>query len=48
VIANRAGHAMHTALVSRLLKDPTLWEETTEDHMPVVVPVSQPVAPPMV
>ncbi|MGZ5178741.1 MAG: UDP-3-O-acyl-N-acetylglucosamine deacetylase [Burkholderiales bacterium] len=32
VVANRAGHAMHTALVSRLLKDPTLWEETTEEH----------------
>jgi UDP-3-O-[3-hydroxymyristoyl] N-acetylglucosamine deacetylase len=29
VVADRAGHAMHTALVSRLLKDPTLWEETT-------------------
>lgn len=27
VIANRAGHAMHTALVSRLLKDRSLWEE---------------------
>ncbi len=32
VVANRAGHAMHTALVSRLLKDPTLWEETTEEN----------------
>jgi UDP-3-O-[3-hydroxymyristoyl] N-acetylglucosamine deacetylase len=47
VIANRAGHAMHTALVSRLLKDPTLWEETTEDHIPVVVTDTQPVAPRM-
>lgn len=27
VVANRAGHAMHTALVSRLLKDHSLWEE---------------------
>ena len=27
VVANRAGHAMHTALVSRLLKDRSLWEE---------------------
>lgn len=34
VVANRAGHAMHTALVSRLLKDPSLWEETTEEHAP--------------
>lgn len=33
VVANRAGHAMHTALVSRLLKDPTLWEETTDEHL---------------
>ncbi len=28
VVADRAGHAMHTALVSRILKDRTLWEET--------------------
>jgi len=27
VVANRAGHAMHTALVSRLLRDHSLWEE---------------------
>ncbi|HWR17352.1 MAG TPA: UDP-3-O-acyl-N-acetylglucosamine deacetylase [Terriglobales bacterium] len=33
VVANRAGHAMHTALVSRLLKDPSFWEETTEEHV---------------
>jgi UDP-3-O-[3-hydroxymyristoyl] N-acetylglucosamine deacetylase len=29
VVADRAGHAMHTALVSRILRDPTIWEETT-------------------
>ncbi len=29
VVADRAGHAMHTALVSRLLRDPSLWEGTT-------------------
>lgn len=29
VIADRAGHAMHTALVSRIMKDPSLWEEAT-------------------
>jgi UDP-3-O-[3-hydroxymyristoyl] N-acetylglucosamine deacetylase len=34
VIANRAGHAMHTALVSRLLKDPGFLEETTGDQLP--------------
>jgi UDP-3-O-[3-hydroxymyristoyl] N-acetylglucosamine deacetylase len=37
VVADRAGHAMHTALVSRLLRDRSLWEETTleEDVRPV-------------
>lgn len=30
IVADRAGHAMHTALVSRLLKDKSLWEETCE------------------
>jgi len=29
VVADRAGHAMHAALVSRLLRDRSLWEETT-------------------
>jgi UDP-3-O-[3-hydroxymyristoyl] N-acetylglucosamine deacetylase len=32
VIANRAGHAMHTALVARLLKDRSLCEEVTIEH----------------
>lgn len=34
VVADRAGHAMHTAMVLRILKDQTLWEETTveEEH----------------
>ncbi len=33
VVADRAGHAMHTALVSRLLRDSSLWEKTTvEEH----------------
>ncbi len=36
VVADRAGHAMHTALVSRLLRDPSLWEETTLSEEPVV------------
>ncbi len=30
IVADRAGHAMHTALVSRLLRDKSCWEETTE------------------
>ena len=29
VVADRAGHAMHTALVSRILRDKTLWREVT-------------------
>jgi len=29
IVADRAGHAMHTALVSRMLRDRTLWEETS-------------------
>jgi UDP-3-O-[3-hydroxymyristoyl] N-acetylglucosamine deacetylase len=29
VVADRAGHAMHTALVSRLLRDKSYWEETS-------------------
>jgi len=31
VVADRAGHAMHTAIVSRLLRDRSLWEETTDE-----------------
>jgi len=30
VVAERAGHAMHTALVSRLLKDRSAWEMARE------------------
>ncbi len=33
VVADRAGHAMHTALVSRILKDKTMWEEATVDEV---------------
>ncbi len=32
VVADRAGHAMHTALVSRILRDKTLWEEVTSEE----------------
>jgi hypothetical protein len=35
VVAERAGHAMHTALVSRLLKDRSAWELA---HVPVEIP----------
>jgi UDP-3-O-[3-hydroxymyristoyl] N-acetylglucosamine deacetylase len=43
VVADRAGHAMHTALVSLLLRDRTLWEETTEE--PAEEPATAPTAP---
>jgi UDP-3-O-[3-hydroxymyristoyl] N-acetylglucosamine deacetylase len=31
VVAHKAGHALHTQLVSRLLADSTLWTETSEE-----------------
>ncbi len=33
VIAERAGHAMHTALVARIMSDPTLYEVITFDQL---------------
>ena len=30
VVAERAGHSMHVALVNRLMRDRSLWEEVTE------------------
>ena len=39
VVADRAGHAMHTALVSRILRDKSFWEETTLDDVPVAKPL---------
>jgi UDP-3-O-[3-hydroxymyristoyl] N-acetylglucosamine deacetylase len=46
VVAERAGHAMHTALVSRLLKDRSAWElahvpvETTHSEESVAAKIS--------
>jgi UDP-3-O-[3-hydroxymyristoyl] N-acetylglucosamine deacetylase len=40
IVADRAGHAMHAALVSRLLKDRSLWEETTEVNQSQDLPES--------
>ncbi len=40
VEADRAGHAMHTALVRRLLRDPSLWEMTTMDDAAYAEPGS--------
>ena len=36
IVADRAGHAMHAALVSRLLRDKSLWEETTLEETDTV------------
>jgi len=33
VIAEKAGHAMHFALVQRIMNDPTLYEIVTQDHL---------------
>ena len=45
IVADRAGHAMHTALVSRLLRNPSLWEMTTlDDDGPVDSESAQQVA----
>ena len=43
VEARKAGHALHTQLVSRLLADPASWEITTGDAQPI-----PPVASPLV
>jgi len=38
VVAERAGHAMHTALVQRLLRDRSAWELTTQTTEPLTEP----------
>jgi UDP-3-O-[3-hydroxymyristoyl] N-acetylglucosamine deacetylase len=43
VVADRAGHAMHTALVSRILKDPGLWEMITQESADSIYAEPQPV-----
>jgi UDP-3-O-[3-hydroxymyristoyl] N-acetylglucosamine deacetylase len=37
VVADRAGHAMHTALVSRLMRDVTSWELATLEEPSTVL-----------
>jgi UDP-3-O-[3-hydroxymyristoyl] N-acetylglucosamine deacetylase len=38
VVAERAGHYMHVALVNRLMRDQSLWEEVTEEvDLPIAV-----------
>jgi len=34
VVAHKAGHALHTQLVTRLLADPSLWTETSVEPEP--------------
>jgi UDP-3-O-[3-hydroxymyristoyl] N-acetylglucosamine deacetylase len=40
VVADRAGHAMHTALVSRILRDKSYWEETRLQETPSATAVA--------
>ena len=40
VVAVRAGHAMHTALVLKVMKDRSLWELTTSDELSLERPAS--------
>jgi len=49
VVAERAGHAMHTAVVQRLLRDRGAWElahgyDEVQEAEPEMVPVLRPVA----
>jgi UDP-3-O-[3-hydroxymyristoyl] N-acetylglucosamine deacetylase len=37
VEARKAGHSLHTQLVSRLLSDPTAWEITTDERASAAV-----------
>jgi len=43
--ADRAGHAMHTALVTRILRDRSICEEVTADELPESVVSAQPTNP---
>ncbi|MFZ0037739.1 MAG: UDP-3-O-acyl-N-acetylglucosamine deacetylase [Candidatus Acidiferrales bacterium] len=44
VVAHKAGHALHTQLVTRLLADRSLWEETAMDYQPEKI-ASRPLVP---
>jgi len=46
VVADRAGHAMHTAMVALLLRDRSLWEEATLDDEAGQMRSDMPVAAP--
>ncbi len=38
ILAHKAGHSLHTQLVTRLLEDRSLWVETNEDSVPSTAP----------
>ena len=38
IVAHRAGHALHTQFVTRLLEDHSLWKETTEEGAAAYAP----------
>jgi UDP-3-O-[3-hydroxymyristoyl] N-acetylglucosamine deacetylase len=38
ILAHKAGHSLHTQLVTRLLEDRSLWTETLEPPVPSAVP----------
>ncbi|MFQ5778757.1 MAG: UDP-3-O-acyl-N-acetylglucosamine deacetylase [Terriglobia bacterium] len=40
VVARRAGHALHTALVLKLLRSRTAWRETTSDRLAPAAPAA--------
>ena len=48
VVAHKAGHALHTQLVSRLLADPSLWTETSADGQRARQAASPQLPPPAV
>jgi UDP-3-O-[3-hydroxymyristoyl] N-acetylglucosamine deacetylase len=41
VVAHKAGHALHTQLVTRLLADPHLWTEATDEAMAASAPTER-------
>jgi len=43
VVAHKAGHALHTQLVTRLLADRSLWTETTNGHAADSAPARLPI-----
>jgi UDP-3-O-[3-hydroxymyristoyl] N-acetylglucosamine deacetylase len=46
IVAHKAGHALHTQLVTRLLADRSLWTETAEDRSTSSAPAGMPVSVP--